>query len=253
MEAGTVLSLPLVFWRKTETDLEHVITAIAAEGGKLATGAVTGEVVMWTAEHGVCKARILATPQLGLECRQLVFASPPYPQALGTDSWVVSLHDDSRLRVWDWYDGRCISISPPTLLQPMSRATHMKVLQGRLLAIGGEENVLHIVDCWNLAKLSSYRLPGRLVDLAAESCAGGARLFALCGDDQVLLWEISNSSDFLIDEFTPRPIDSRPTLTLTMRTPESPTLISLSHDLSLLVVAYENIINFVPEAWVLTM
>lgn len=250
MELKTVLSLPLIFWRKAETDLHHSITALAACGSRIVTGSASGEIVMWVAANGKCDARVIATARLELECRQLVFVRPPYMQALGTDCWVVSLHDDNRLRVWDWQDGRCLSVTPQTLLQPLARATLLRALQERLLAVGGEDNILHIVDSWSLTKLSSYRLPGRLVDLAAQTHSQGARLLALCGEDQVLLWELSNVSDFLIDDNCPRPMDSRPTLKLTMRTSELPRLISLSQDCSLLVVAYENIISFVHESWV---
>jgi len=205
---------------------------------------------MWVSDQGQCQARVVATARLGLECRQLAFVRPPYEHALGADCWVVSLHDDNRVRVWDWYDGRCLSATSQTFLQPLARATLLRALQERLLAIGGEDNVLHIVDSWTLTKLSSYRLPGRLVDLAAQTHDHGGRLLALCGEDQVLLWELSNAPGFLIDDYCPRPMDSRPTLKLTMRTSELPRLISLSQDCSLLVVAYENIISFVHESWV---
>ena len=250
MEQETVLSLPLIFWRKAATDLHHSITALAACGSRLVTGSASGELVMWVSDQGQCQARVVATARLGLECRQLAFVRPPYEHALGADCWVVSLHDDNRVRVWDWYDGRCLSATSQTFLQPLARATLLRALQERLLAIGGEDNVLHIVDSWTLTKLSSYRLPGRLVDLAAQTHDHGGRLLALCGEDQVLLWELSNAPGFLIDDYCPRPMDSRPTLKLTMRTSELPRLISLSQDCSLLVVAYENIISFVHESWV---
>ena len=250
MDRKTVLSLPLIFWSRTGADLQHSISTMAVHGTCLATGSLTGDIVMWVVKDLVCTPLILATPRLGMECRQLAFVKPPYQTALGVSLWVASLHDDNRIRVWDWEDGRCVSVSEPSLLQPIPRVTLMRPIQNRLLAIGGEGCVLHIVDSWSLTKISSYRLPAHLIDISAQNCGLGTRLVALCGEDQVILWELSDVSNYLIDIEVPRPTDPRPALKLTMGTSESPHKVAFSTDCTLLAVAYESIISFVHEDWV---
>lgn len=252
MEKKSALSLPLIFWNKVGADIKHHITALAVYGTYIATGSSTGDIVMWRAEKRRCQAVIVATPSIDLECRQLVFVHPPFAAAIDAVAWVVSLHDDNRIRVWDWQDGRCVSASARNLLSPITRSTHLCEIQRRLLAVGGEERVLHIIDSWSLANISTYRLPANLLSICAQNSANSTRLCALCRNYEVLMWNFADVSEFLIDPRSPRPMDSHP-VKLTMRTAQLPNKVAISTDGSLLAVVYESLISFVHEDWVPTM
>lgn len=249
MERRRTLCLPMIFWNKSNADIRHLVTSLAVCGEQVATGAVTGDIVLWRAEESKCTPVIIATPSLGLECRKLVFLRSPFPTALGVALWVASLHDDRRIRLWDWEDGRCASVSEPDLLSPLSRPVHMVEIQQRFLVVGGEEPVVHIIDGWSLSKLSTFRLPAGLLCISSQSIAHSSRLLALCANSVVVLWEFGDVSQYLINPQTTRPIDSHPALKFTMRTTEVPRKVAITPQGDLLAVSYDTIISFIHEQW----
>lgn len=249
MERRSALCLPMIFWNKGKADIRHLVTALAVCGEQVATGAATGDIVLWRAEEGKCTPVIIASPSLGLECRKLVFLRPPFPAALGVSLWVASLHDDRRIRIWDWEDGRCALVSEPDLLVPLCRPVHMVEIQRRFLAVGGEDSVVHIIDGWSLSKLSTFRLPATLLCVASQSLARSSRLLALCANSVIVLWEFGDVSMYLINPLTPRPIDSHPALKLTMRTTETPRKVAITPQGDLLAVSYDTLISFIHEHW----
>lgn len=252
MDKKGALSTPLVFWSQSGLDIQHVITALSVFSSYIVTGSASGELVMWKAQDQTCVPLLIATPGIALECHQLVFIHPPYKAALRGTIWVASLHADNRIRVWEWADGRCIAISSPGLLEPIARARHMSEIQRRLLAIGGEA-VVHIIDAWNLTSLCRYHLPESLVDLCAQTYATSTRMLVLCGEDQVLVWDLGDVTEFLANPTAKHLFDPRPTLKLTMGSAEKPSKIALTTDASLLAVAYEYLISFVHESWVMSI
>ena len=113
--------------------------------------------------------------------------------------------------------------------------------------------IVHIIDAWNLTSICRYSLPEQLVDLCAQTYAASTRMLVLCGEDQVLVWDIGDVTEFLAYPSSKHLFDPRPNLKLIMGSAEKPSKIALTTDACLLAVAYEYLISFVHESWVISI
>ena len=198
MAQSSVLSLPFVFWTKAHADLRHDITVAVDWESGLVTGSPSGELIFWQFLPPSYQPRIVSSPSNGLTCLSLGVLLPPFHLALSTSTWVVSLHSDNRLRIWDPQDGRCISISPRTMFTWCS-LTLMKVIHRRLLAISGDDMTVNLVDAWSMTKLSSYTCPMNVIGLETDTKGDLGLLVSLSEGNMLSIWTFSDLSTFLID------------------------------------------------------
>ena len=199
MAQSSVLSLPFVFWTKAHEDLRHDITVAVEWPTGLATGSSTGELIFWSYSSLSLLPRVISSPSTGLSCTDLCVMRPPFHSALQTLTWVLSLHSDSRLRIWDPQDGRCVSISPRTMFPSGQKLLFMKVLQRRLIGVAGSDMAVHLVDSWSMTKLSTTTCPAQVLTLAADTTENRGLLVALAEENRVIVWAFADFSEFLID------------------------------------------------------
>lgn len=199
MAQSSVLSVPFVFWPKVQEDLRHDITVAAEWSTGLATGSSTGELVFWTCGSLSLHPQVISSPAAGLSCTDLCVLTPPFHSALQTLVWVLSLHSDSRLRIWDPQDGRCVSISPRTMFPTGYKLLFLKVLQRRLVAVAGSDMAVHLVDSWSMTKLSSFLCPAPVLGLAGDTKDRRGLLAALAEGNSVTVWTFEDLSGFLIE------------------------------------------------------
>jgi len=199
MAQSSVLSVPFVFWPKAQEDLRHDITVAVEWPTGLATGSSTGELVFWTSDCLSLHPRVISSPAAGLSCTDLCILRPPFHSALQTFVWVLSLHSDSRLRIWDPQDGRCVSISPRTMFPPNYKLLCIEVLQRRLVAVAGKDWAVHLVDSWSMTKLSTFICPAEILGMAGDTKEERGLLAALAGGNCLTIWTFEDLAGFLID------------------------------------------------------
>ena len=245
------LTLPLAFWHRDNLRFPHVPTALAVSASSgLVTASATGELLFWRCERQAFFPRLVATPSINHECRQLILLSaPPHPERPAS-LYVVSLHGDNRIRVWDFCDGRCVAVTPVTMFAEGFIIAGIVAVPKRLVAIAGSEKSVHILDSWTMTRMCSYKTTGDLVDIRSQWSESESRLAALHGEGFVTVWGFHDSGAITA------PADfnfARPIAKLTMIVGESPSKVAISRDFGFVAVAYERTVSFIHQSWVLAI
>lgn len=176
----TPLVLPFVFWNKSSQEPEHNITCMKVCNNNIVTGSESGELCIWKLATKTFLPRIICTIGKVSKCLDLSFATGPIPELVGTETSIVSLHSDNKIRVWDLEDGRCTSSSSSTLLPSYNfsqiatigknsvkdknmNAGNKEINQKQFLAIFGEWNEILIIDLWSMEIIGSLCMTGSII------------------------------------------------------------------------------------------
>lgn len=245
MESG--LTLPMVFWHRDNVSIAHAVCSLVVEDQGVVTGGDTGEIVFWTHHSTGYLPRLIATPNINYECRQLLFTrSPPNPES-PSGLLVISLHADNRVRVWDYLDGRCIAVTAVNLFSENFIIARICVIPVRFVAIAGSEKSIHILDVWSMTRLCSYKAQGELVDIVAGTKGERTRLASVHAEGFVTVWDFQDNGDIAV---SPECNFAQPIAKLTMVTDEPPSKVAISKELDVIALAYERKISFIHESWV---
>lgn len=183
----TPIALPFVFWNKSSPEPEHKITCLQITTKYIVTGSETGELCIWEKSEKTFTPRTICTTGKVSKCLDLSFANGPIPELVGTETSIVSLHSDNKIRVWDIKDGRCTSSSSSSLL-PNYIFNHIITIGGsfdsngdsfgiskenlrpkQLVAVSGEWCEILLVDLWSMERISAFCMSGPVVKIVSHS------------------------------------------------------------------------------------
>ena len=178
------IELPFIYWNKHAAKIAHSITAIAASGSLIATGASTGDICIWR-DRSV--PQVICVLSQETECRVLAFATPPHPRLLDSSQWILSVHADNLLRTWDSKDGRCFAVSDRSVLPEATNLSLLVSINSTLAAVGGELSTVIVVDVWRMERVSVLTLQASLVQIVSD--VAFSRLLALDESGLFRMWE----------------------------------------------------------------
>lgn len=146
--------LTCVFWNSTQR-IKHQVCCVWANGDRVYTGSSTGEICFWNGNWpgvltGCCGGRA---------CMFLGTVKSPNELFLTCKGVLVSVHQDFKIRTWDWDDGRCLNSEK---LVDFGKLVGLECSGDRLVGVV-YENSFVVYDSWVLQKLQIIRSESKIL------------------------------------------------------------------------------------------
>ncbi|CAG9318291.1 unnamed protein product [Blepharisma stoltei] len=242
------LQIPFIFWNKKGQELTHNFSSLACHDNLICTGSETGDICIWRPSSNQYSPEIICTIGIESVCRALEFIKAPCPELIGSTIWLISLHQDNRLRCWDLNDGRCMSISESAILPEHVMLNKMLKIQDRFVAISGESSDIYFIDTWAMERIAYFSMPGEVVYIETAYFSNNLNLLSLDATGELDVWTIPDLKDYYYDRDNLPQINPDPWQNFQLKE-EMPSLMKSSSDAGLLAVVYEYYVWFIHYSW----
>ncbi|OMJ70178.1 hypothetical protein SteCoe_31913 [Stentor coeruleus] len=166
----------------------HLISCITGNSSTIVTGSLTGEIVYWKKHKNYIPSVFCSIPS-NTPCIQLIIIPGSKELSILCEiPWViVSLHEKSKLRVWDLNDGKCLSYSGDMFPETSSLKFIAKSNDDYIIVSGS--NKAYMIDVFKMQNLKYFCTEKKILGI---SCYKN-KFYAQC-IDKIYIFD-TNSQD----------------------------------------------------------
>lgn len=155
----------------------HLISCISGNSSTIVTGSLTGDIVYWKKNDNYIPGVFCAVPSNSPCIQLIVIPGSKELSNLCEIPWVVvSLHEKSKIRVWDLNDGKCLSYSDDIFPESNGLVFLAKLNDGHVIVSGN--NKAYMIDVFKMQSLRYFCTEKKILGI---SCYKN-KFFAQCID-----------------------------------------------------------------------
>lgn len=175
------------------SSLSHRITCCSSCDDIIVTGSEVGDICIWKEQEEVWSPEIVCSIGYNLPCIELVLIRPCLPELIPTSYlWILSLHSDYKLRIWDCEDGRCIRSSENLTLEGTRKIC---AIRDRLVAVDIGESYIMLIDAWFMQIAGRMEIGDRIAGICVAKKRGMSMIGIITVKGRLSLYIIDSLSD----------------------------------------------------------
>ncbi|OMJ94873.1 hypothetical protein SteCoe_1900 [Stentor coeruleus] len=133
----------------------HSITCIAGYSSTIITGSTTGEIVYWKKHENYTPGVFCALPTDSACISLCIVPANKEISAMCSTQWlVVSLHEKSKIRMWDSVDGKCLAYSTDLFAENNDLSLLTKSIDDFVLVAGKTE--IYMIDVYRMQSVKFF-------------------------------------------------------------------------------------------------
>lgn len=133
----------------------HSITCISGHSSTIITGSATGEIVYWKKHENYTPGVFCALPTDSACISLCIVPANKEIAAMCSTQWlVVSLHEKSKVRMWDSVDGKCLAYSADLFAENNDLTLLTKSIEDFVLVAGKTE--IYMIDVYRMQSVKFF-------------------------------------------------------------------------------------------------